>query len=87
MKSKIVGKSTSQIEVTNISNHGVWLYIKNTEYFLPFDGFPWFKEARVGEIMDVELLQDHHLRWDKLDVDLELESLKDPDKYPLVYRN
>ena len=62
MKSKTVGADTSLIEVTNISNHGIWLYIKNTEYFLSFDEFPWFKEAKVGEIMDVELLHDHHLR-------------------------
>lgn len=34
----------------NISNHGIWLYVKGTEYFLPFEDFPWFKEVKVGEI-------------------------------------
>ena len=87
MKLEKVGKSISVIEVTNISRHGIWLFIKGTEYFLPFDKFPWFREAKIGDIMDVKLLIDHHLRWENLDVDLEIDSLVDPDKYPLVYHN
>jgi hypothetical protein len=84
---KEAGESTSCVEVINISNHGIWLYIKGAEYFLPFEDFPWFKEAKVGEIMEVELFHDNHLRWEKLDIDLEIESLVEPDKYPLVYHN
>ena len=75
------------VEVTNISQHGIWLFIRDTEYFLPFDEYPWFKDARVGDIMEVELLNDHHIRWENLDVDLDIESLVDPEKYPLIYRN
>ncbi|WKZ20216.1 MAG: hypothetical protein QY310_06530 [Candidatus Jettenia sp. CY-1] len=37
--------------------------------------------------MEVELFHNNHLRWEKLDIDLEIESLIDPDKYPLVYHN
>ncbi|MFN3532953.1 MAG: DUF2442 domain-containing protein [Candidatus Brocadia sp.] len=37
--------------------------------------------------MKVELSHDNHLRWEKLDIDLEIESLAEPDKYPLVYQN
>lgn len=87
MKSKKVRESTSHVEVTNVSNHGIWLYVKGIEYFLPFEDFPWFKEAKIGEILEVELFHDNHLRWEKLDIDLEIESLIDPDKYPLVYHN
>ena len=81
------GKSTSQAEVTSISSHGIWLFVKDTEYLLSFDEFPWFRDASVGDIMAVELHHGHHLRWEKLDVDLELESLSSPDEYPLVYTN
>ncbi len=87
MKLEKAGKSISIIEVTNISRHGIWLFINVAEYFLPFDKFPWFKEAKIGDIMDVKFLSDHHLRWENLDVDLEIDSLVDPDKYPLVYQN
>ena len=87
MKSEKAGKDISQTEITNISNFGIWLYVKGTEYFLPFVEYPWFKEAKLGEIMSVELLHNHHLRWEKLDIDLELDTLPDPDKYPLIYIN
>ena len=86
MKLKKAGKNTSHIEVSNISRHGIWLFIKDTEYFLSFDEFPWFRDAKVKDIMDVELLHENHLRWKNLDIDLELESLTAPEKYPLIYK-
>ena len=70
-----------------ITAYGCISKILDTEYFLPFEDFPWFKEAKVGEIMEVELFHDNYLRWEKLDIDLEIESLVEPDKYPLVYQN
>lgn len=63
------------------------MYVKGTEYFLPFEDFPWFKETKIREILKVELLHDNHLRWEKLDIDIEIASLIGPDKYPLVYHN
>ena len=86
MKSKKRGTSTSAVEVTNISSHGLWLFVVDREYFLPFSDYPWFKNATVGHILHVQLLHGGHLRWPDLDVDLELESLRHPEKYPLVYK-
>ena len=85
MKSKKRGKNISGVEVSNISKHGVWLYVNAREYFLPYRDFPWFKNARVVEIHDVKLLNKHHLYWKTLDVDLELESLEHLEQYPLRY--
>lgn len=85
MKSKIAGKSTSKVEVLNITKHGFWLLVHGREYFLSFNHFPWFKDAKVSSILNIELLQPHHLYWPDLDVDLELESIESPDKYPLIY--
>ena len=56
------------------------------EYFLPYEEYPWFKEARIADIINVELLHDFHIHWPGLDVDLSLASLEDPSKTPLVYR-
>jgi hypothetical protein len=86
MKSKVAGKSTSIVEVTNITLNGIWLLAKGREYFLPFEDFPWFKEAKVGALLDVKLLHSSHLYWPQIDVDLDLESLANIENYPLVYR-
>lgn len=80
------GKNISEPEIVGITMHGLWLHVNEVEYFLPFEEFPWFKEARLGEIQEIKLIRDHHLRWDKLDIDLELDSLKNLQNYPLKYQ-
>jgi len=84
MKSSALGKSISPVEVQEISQHGIWIYIKGREYFLPYKDYPWFKEAKVSEVFNVQLLHGMHLHWPVLDVDLELEALQHPEKYPLI---
>ena len=78
------GTSISAVEVTNISQHGFWILLKDEELFLPFTEFPWFRDVAVGKILRVELLSPDHLYWPELDVDLAVESIKHPDHFPLV---
>jgi len=84
MKSRAHGRNTSNVEVTDISKHGLWLLLGNKELFVPFQEFPWFKKATVSAIMNVELLEPNHLYWPDLDVDLAVESIEHPDKFPLI---
>ncbi len=84
MKSEIAGKNTLEVEVTNISMHEFWLFLGGKEFFLPFNDFPWFKDARISEISNVSLLNDQHLFWEKLDIDLTLNMIQNPQKYPLI---
>jgi hypothetical protein len=77
--------STPEVEVLNISTRGFWLLAKAHEYFLPFDRFPWFKNAKVSDICAVKLLHGYHLYWPKLYVDLKLMSLGKEENYPLIY--
>lgn len=86
MKSHKLGKNISGVEVQNISPFGVWLLIEGYEYFLSYSDYPWFKKATVSEIFNVQLVHDHHLVWPDLDVDLEMESLENLEKFPLKYR-
>lgn len=84
MKSGLRGKSALVAEVTNISGNGFWLLIGNVEQFVSFKDFPWFKDAAVGQILHVEMPSEHHLYWPDLDVDLAVDSLRHPDRFPLV---
>lgn len=85
MKFSARGANTSQIEVTNIDQFGFWLLIRDREYFLPYDNFPWFRKASVDQILHVDLLHEEHLYWPDLDVDLSIESLDAPESFPLIY--
>jgi hypothetical protein len=86
MKSAAPGRSTSPTEVTNVTPHGFWLFVGERELFLSFNDFPWFREASVRQITNVQLPSPHHLYWPDLDIDLAVESIEHPEKYPLVSR-
>ena len=84
MKSAARGKPTSLVEVTNVSKHGFWLLLEERERFLSFEDFPWFREATIGQLCNVELPHPHHLYWPDLDADLAVASIDSPEKFPLV---
>lgn len=86
MKSAERGIRTSAVEVTNISRHGFWLLVGDKERFVAFEEFPWFRDARIAELVNVELPSPHHLYWPDLDVDLAVESIDHPERFPLVSR-
>lgn len=77
------GATTSTIEVTNISRHGVWLLTAEGEYFLPFTDYPWFRDASIGQVLNVEEPTPGHYYWPDLDVDLSLQIIRDPQRFPL----
>lgn len=86
MTSAALGTDTSAVEVTNISTHGFWILLRDEELFLPFSEFPWFRDVSVGKILDVELPSENHLYWPELDVDLAVDSIRHPERFPLVSR-
>ncbi len=77
------GAVTSEVEVSNISQHGFWLLLDGRELFLPFEEFPWFKRAPVETILRLERPQPGHLYWPDLDVDLSVDSIEYPERFPL----
>ncbi len=81
------GIATSEAEVTNISRHGFWILLDDREHFLPFAELPWFAKATVDQILRLERPHPHHLYWPELDIDLAVESIEAPEKYPLKARD
>jgi hypothetical protein len=71
-------------EVGQISEHGIWLSLRDRELFLSYQDFPWFKDAPVSAVLNVQLSQPHHLYWPALDIDLAVESIEHPEKFPLI---
>ncbi len=78
------GNTTSAAEVTNISAHGFWLLVSGEELLVPFAQFPWFKNATIYQLTNVERPSENHLYWPQLDIDLAVESIRNPNAFPLV---
>ena len=83
MSSRPHGIATSGIEITNISSHGVWLLVGDRDLFMSYEDFPWFKDAPVGKVLNVEEQSRGHFYWPDLDVDLCIETIENPGKFPL----
>ncbi len=84
MKSEITGDATSRVEVLNVSPHGFWLLLDGREHFLDVENFPWFRRATLAQLFEVEVLHGDHLYWSQLDVDLDLDRIEHPERYPLI---
>lgn len=78
------GKSTSAVEVTNISAHGVWILAHEKELFMSYEDFPWFKRQPVDAIFNVVEESPGHFHWPEIDVDLTEEIIEHPERYPLT---
>jgi len=71
------------VSVENITPFGIWLFVKGREFFLTYKDYPYFRDQTLKSIQDVQLLHDYHLYWPELDIDLEMDNLENPEKYPL----
>lgn len=83
MKSQQVGKNISEVEL-NITQNGIWLYVHDHEYFLSYDDYPFFQDAKIKDIYHIELLHQTHLYWPILDIDLSIDVLRNPEQFPLI---
>lgn len=78
------GNATSRVEVCEISHDGFTLRVDGEDITVPFADFPWFRSASEEDLRAVSRPHPHHLRWRALDVDLTLDALRHPERYPLI---
>jgi hypothetical protein len=77
--------SQTSILVTNIEQDGFWLLTSEGEYFVAFADYPDFYQATVAQI--------HNFRgslegcyWPDLDIDIEMDALKHPERFPRKFK-
>ncbi len=71
------------VSVENITPHGIWLFVREKEYFLSYQDYPYFQDQTFNSIQNVQLLHGYQLYWPEPDVDLEIDNVENPTKYPL----
>ena len=67
-----------------MSIDGLSLRLGGKRLFLPFEKFPWFRDAPIGKVCRVEQPTAQLLRWPELDIDILLRSIAGPDTHPLA---
>ena len=83
MSSEPLGTPVSAVEVSHISSFGVWLLAHGAELYMSYEDFPWFRDAPIGKVRNVEEPTPNHFSWPELDVDLSVDIIEHPDRFPL----
>lgn len=73
-------------DVLMINDRGIMISVQGQDYFLSYNRVPWMKDATINEVLDVRMNGKNAIEWPKLDVDLEVESLRHPERYPLLIK-
>ncbi len=69
-----------------INAQGMFLSVKGQDYFVSYDRIPWLRTAPVWSALNVQLSGRDSIEWPDLDVDLEIDSLRYPERYPIVMK-
>ena len=72
--------------VLMINSQGVLLSVCGHDYFLSYNRVPWMRNASINEVLDVRMCGRNAIEWPLLDIDLEIDSLRHPERYPLIIR-
>ncbi|MEN8254225.1 MAG: DUF2442 domain-containing protein [Verrucomicrobiota bacterium] len=78
---------TESISVENITPFAVWVFDGKKEYAIPFSEFPCLGKATVEELMHPTLSHGFHLRWENLDIDIDLRSLDHLEDFPIYFES
>ena len=74
------------VNVLMINSQGIMLNVGGNDYFVSYNRLPWMKDATVKSVLNVQMAGKNAIEWPDLDVDLEIDSLTHPERYPLVIK-
>ena len=72
------------VAVLMINGQGMMLTVNGEDFFVSYNRVPWLKEAKVADVLNVQMCSNDAIEWPALDIDLEIDSLRHPEKYPNI---
>ncbi len=76
-----IGTSESKTCFLGTSPEGIAILVNGKEYFLRYTDFPWFEYCNAVELRDMTA-DRWGVYWNSLYIDLSIESLEDPKRFP-----
>lgn len=74
------------VAVLMINGQGMMLTVNGEDFFVSYNRVPWLKNATISDALNVQMSGDDAIEWPALDVDLEIDSLRHPERYPNVMK-
>ena len=76
----------SVADVLMINDRGIMISVEGQDYFLSYNRVPWMREATINDVLNVRMSGKNAIEWPQLGVDLEIDSLRHPERYPLLIK-
>lgn len=76
----------TSVSVLMINAQGIMLSVQGNDFFISYNRMPWLRNARISDVLNVRMSGRSAIEWETLGVDLEIESLKHPERYPLIMK-
>lgn len=78
--------SNTLVSVLMINAQGIMISVQGHDYFLSYNRIPWMQDAPIRSVLNVQMSGPESIEWPDLDVDLEIDSLRHPERYPLLIK-
>jgi hypothetical protein len=77
---------STSVSVLMINGQGIMISVCGQDYFLSYNRIPWMREASINDVLNVQMCGNEAIEWPSLNVDLEIDSLRHPERYPLLIK-
>jgi len=84
MRSSKPGGVDSSARLGEVGIYDFSIHVDGRFLRLTYYDFPWFRDATLEQLAAIERPAPDRLRWPELDVDLSIESIENPKRYPQV---
>lgn len=74
------------VSVLMINGQGIMISVGGQDYFLSYNRIPWMRDASINDVLNVQMCGNEAIEWPALNVDLEIDSLRHPERYPLLIK-
>jgi len=78
--------SNTSVSVLMINGQGIMISVCGQDYFLSYNRIPWMRDASINDVLNIQMCGNEAIEWPALDVDLEIDSLHHPERYPLIIK-
>lgn len=85
MNSRRRGIYGTRIGVAEDREDGFWIVLPDQCAFIDYEQFPWFREMTRAQRETGVMWSEDWLRWDEFDLDIGVDSIHHPEKYPLRF--
>ena len=78
--------ANTSASVLMINAQGIMLSVLGNDFVVSYNLIPWMQDAPIRSVLNVQMSGPEAIEWPDLDVDLEIDSLRHPERYPLVIK-